>query len=373
MPPADVREWPVSAGGRSRRPSFVRLGQIVVDDGDVAEARAHFGPVQTDPSPLGVTRIHLPSGRQDLTVELPSFQARLRAKATWKGRLPSPVCYLAPWISPGGGSGPVPVDTPPEPRVGGAANAPTVVFDSGLLKNHSPLSPLDRAVADQQDLVTDGASTTAYRRHGSFVASRLLGAKNLPSAQVRDVFGAQDGVDDWELALGVHAYLVGHPTVRVVNLSCGAFAPADSPPLALRALVESHPTVLWVAAAGNLDLSGVTDQPRPAYPAFFPAVVGVGATDSAGGRAPFTDLLSTDVWAPGVDVVGVFGSGNLTGTNLTFSRYARWSGTSFAAPIVAAELTEFVATAGNASGEVLAHNAIAWLKARYPGGDTVVI
>lgn len=372
MPPADVREWPVPAGARSRRPSFVRIGQIVVDDGDVAEAEAHFGQVRKDQSSLGVTRIHLPPGRQDLTVELPSLQARLRTKPLWRGRLPSPVCYLAPWISPGGGSGPTPVDTPPQPRTSGA-NAPVVIFDSGLLRNHGQLAPLDRAVADAQDLVTEGASTTAYGRHGSYVASRLLGAKNLPTAQVRDVFGAQDGIDDWELALAVHAYLVSHPDVRVVNLSCGAFAPVDNPPLALRALVESHPRVLWVAAAGNLDLGGVTDQPRPAYPAFFPAVVGVGATDSAGHRAPFTDLLSTDVWAQGVDVVGVFGSGTLTGTNLTFSRYARWSGTSFAAPVVAAELTEFVATAGNASGETLARNAIAWLRARYPGGDTVVI
>jgi hypothetical protein len=372
MPPADVREWPGPSGGRSRRPSLVRAGQILVDDGDVGEAQAHFGAVQTTPSNLGVTRVTLPPGRDDLPVELPAFRARLRAKPGWNGRLPSPNCWLQPWVSPGGGSGPTPVQTAPAVRPNSGAAASVVVFDSPLLKNHDELPPLDRASADPGDQVADGGPTTALRRHGSFVVSALLSAKNLPGAVLRDVFGDAGGVDDWELALAVDQHLRAHPGVQVVNLSCGVFAPPDSPPLALRALVETYPKVLWVAAAGNLDLTGVPDPPWPAYPAFFPSVIGVGATDSQGRRAAFTDLLSVDVWARGVDVVGVFGSGTLDITGQVFTKYARWSGTSFAAPVVAAELTEFVIQAAPASGETLARNAIRWLKLRYPGADIVV-
>jgi subtilisin family serine protease len=93
-----------------------------------------------------------------------------------------------------------------------------------------------------------------------------------------------------------------------------------------------------IAAAGNLRSC------RPYFPAALPGVIGVGGTDR-GGPAWFSNFGSwVDACAPAIDVVSTFFN-DLTETipgrpDRRFQEWARWSGTSFAAPKVAGVIAQ---------------------------------
>lgn len=81
--------------------------------------------------------------------------------------------------------------------------------------------------------------------------------------------------------------------------------------------------IVLVAAAGNDNTSD------PFYPAAYPEVISVGATDQNDTKAGFSNFGSTlDVTAPGVDIYSTMPEGNNT--------YANLSGTSMATPLVSA-------------------------------------
>ena len=104
---------------------------------------------------------------------------------------------------------------------------------------------------------------------------------------------------------------------------------------------------LGVAAAGNQSTC------RPYFPAALPDVIGVGGL-AADGKAWFTNFGGwVDACAPAIDVVSTFfndfdetlhikdRSGNITPTvTRRYRGWARWSGTSFAAPKVAALIAQ---------------------------------
>jgi subtilisin family serine protease len=84
------------------------------------------------------------------------------------------------------------------------------------------------------------------------------------------------------------------------------------------------------------------------YPAALPQVISVGALDSTGAAAPFTNYGPwVDACTLGVDVVSIFFDGfdgdepMVDGVDSDqFRGWATWSGTSFAAPRVVAALAE---------------------------------
>ena len=96
---------------------------------------------------------------------------------------------------------------------------------------------------------------------------------------------------------------------------------------------------LGVAAAGNQATC------RPYFPAALPDVVGVGAL-AADGKAWFTNFGGwVDACAPGVDVVSTFfndfdESPRRRSSPRQYRGWARWSGTSFSAPKVAAAIAQ---------------------------------
>ena len=116
-----------------------------------------------------------------------------------------------------------------------------------------------------------------------------------------------------------------------------------------------------VAAAGN-DTS-----PAPFWPAAFPWAVGVGALDRDGRVSDFSNYgVSADVYALGRNLVNAFPDGTYEchetphkGDIRVFrTGMARWSGTSFAAPVVAgliaAEISDSGSDAATARDAVLA-------------------
>jgi subtilisin family serine protease len=117
--------------------------------------------------------------------------------------------------------------------------------------------------------------------------------------------------------------------VKIINLSLGA--PQDPPGdsvLGLAVQRAQEAGVLVIAAAGNDGTN--TDS---FYPAAYPDVLGVSATDQDNAPAPFSNSGAVvDVAAPGVEIVSTYNADYPE--NTTGALYASFSGTSLAAPHV---------------------------------------
>jgi Subtilase family len=124
----------------------------------------------------------------------------------------------------------------------------------------------------------------------------------------------------------------------IVVMSFGTYCANDDPGLFGARLPELVGDGIAVAAAGNLQSC------RPYFPAALPGVIGVGGLDR-GGPAWFSNFGSwVDACAPAVNVVSTFFN-DITETvkgrpRRRFREWARWSGTSFAAPKVAGAIAQ---------------------------------
>jgi hypothetical protein len=240
------------------------------------------------------------------------------------------------------------------------------VIDTGLFR--PPPSHLATAPDREWELVDfDGGGVVDFSGtgHGGFIGGivyRMLGV----TPAIRDV--ATRDYRAWTFAITEADILaevdraLSNRNVNVINLSLGSYE-RGTELVALRRnvweWVQRRPDVLFVCAAGNDE----TDDPF--YPAAFSAepklagnIVAVGALncspmepDPSAGKADFSNHGEwVTAWAPGVDHAsdypdGVdFVYGPNRGTNAetaTFAGLAHWSGTSFAAPYVAAELMRY--------------------------------
>jgi subtilisin family serine protease len=175
--------------------------------------------------------------------------------------------------------------------------------------------------------------------HGTFVVGLIR--RLCPDAQIH-VDGVLSGLttsDDATVGLGIEraARRTGPCGPDIVVLTISAYTDDDEPPPLAKWITKHLGNALVVAAAGNSGSS------RPAWPAALPDVVAVGAL-AATGRAPFSNFGPwVDACAPGVDVVSTFFTQfdeDIDGMVRSFRGWARWSGTSFTAPIVAAAIAQ---------------------------------
>lgn len=189
--------------------------------------------------------------------------------------------------------------------------------------------------------------------HATFIAGLIL--HQAPGAQliIRPVLGPRALGKTWGVAK-MMADLAG-TGVNILNLSFGCYTDDGQPPLVLaRAVSLLSPEILLVAAAGNhgnieeLRAAGKVTAPwtanlkdvTPVWPAAFPEVTAVGATDDDGRVADFTPKVPwLDVVAPGVNIESTYLYGDvrlaeIPKGNKTFGGYATWQGTSFAAATV---------------------------------------
>ncbi len=138
--------------------------------------------------------------------------------------------------------------------------------------------------------------------------TKIMPVKVLDSSGVGSAYSVAEGII-WATDHGAD----------VINLSLGNYAQAEFLHDAVRYAYERG--VVLVAASGNDNTS------QPGYPAAYPEVLAVAATDSFSNRASYSNYGDyIDVAAPGTNIPSTF----------TGSQYTSLSGTSMASPHVAA-------------------------------------
>jgi subtilisin family serine protease len=283
-----------------------------------------------------------------------------------------------------------------------AAGASTFTAGSDAAMAHELL---ERGIASFDVEMWDGDGNMildAFAGHGTFIAGLI--ANLAPGARITVAAGLSSfgDTDDAAIAEALLARFPGgpsdNPPFDIVSMSFGGFCESDDPPIAMAKAISTIQTryrtvdphnpdiirerVVFVASAGNAASC------RPTWPASFENVIAVGAL-GPDGPAWFTNYGPwVDACAPGVDIVSCFFDlgEEAGGEDEDFNGWAKWSGTSFSAPIVAAAIAwEWMCRGGrevasdrpSPSSSGRPGHAAAWLldrpgHFRYPWLGTVV-
>jgi subtilisin family serine protease len=290
-------------------------------------------------------------GGRDVPRLLDKIDARLGVGVA----APDHILSVTPvWACPATEPGGVPDGALPDPGPCPGSGSGTFIYvaDTGLLDGAAAAHSWLAGVSGTEDPLHHQGGITAipdYAGHGTFVAG--VARCMAPSARVvvaRD-FSQAGAIAEHEIVLRLREALGLSPDV--INLSAGGSTRKDLPLLGFEAFWESYrhyKGMVLVASAGN------NSSRRPFWPAAFPQVVGVGALAASGrARAHFSDHGPwVDVYAPGEDLVNAYAHGVYhyreppnTGSH-HFHGMAKWSGTSFAAPLVAGLIAARVTRTG---------------------------
>ncbi|MGH9249427.1 MAG: S8/S53 family peptidase [Acidimicrobiales bacterium] len=264
-----------------------------------------------------------------------------------------------------------------EPVGGGQPR--TAVIDTGYAPSVAQSSAYARFSAVDDNSEPDDeiyAGTNAirpYGGHGTAATARLLSVSGATYvvAQVRDSL-VGGGVD--EITIVKDLERVTTDGVDIVSIQAGMYTRAGRSPMAFdafyRRVLRKHPETVLVVAAGN------DGSDRPFWPAGYDWCTAVGALTHGGdARAGWTNYgYWVDVYASGENIVVPYPNGTYTyldGFSADFTQgHAIWSGTSFAAPVVAGMIARRMIERGVSAPEardvVLAEAAVAALPATGP-------
>lgn len=329
------------------RPRQVLLGASAREQSDLTRRllRAQGIPDdklngQFEKAGLDVRAYLLPPG-----VNIPRLIRRFRATDVGEAApdvSPNYVFPGQPWWN--GGPYDEPQDAPPflDGSVPDPQSPAIAVLDTGYDPDIGNLHP---GLAARIDHVTgtddeDAAEPSGYFAqeggHGTFVDGVIM--RVAPEVRIRHakVLTPEGVGDDATITLRVAT-----DPAPVINLSLGGYTADDQPPTGLAsAMAKLGNSAVVVAAAGN------NGSPRPFWPAAFQPVVAVGALDTTSGspqRASWSNYGHwVNVYAPGVNVRSTYLNGEwklaTDPAPWHLGGWAHWSGTSFAAPQVAAEI-----------------------------------
>jgi hypothetical protein len=222
------------------------------------------------------------------------------------------------------------------------------ICDTGLLQNLdfgqvSWLAGVDGDPDPLGPVLPGGArDIPKYTGHGTFVSGVARCEAPGAAVHVTRLFTKYGGEFEHVIAQRLTEIAGGQLTAGrtpdIVNLSAGGYTRKNRPPLSITLFYQRHPGFTLTAAAGN----DATD--RPFWPAAFPQAIAVGALGAdQQHRAWFSNFGDwVDVYAPGDALVNAFATGVYTyqepprrPARQAFHGMARWSGTSFSAPLVA--------------------------------------
>ena len=208
----------------------------------------------------------------------------------------------------------------------GSTSYKVAIVDTGVDLNHPDLAG---RMQPGRDIVHNDAYAWDDHGHGTMVAGTAAAitnnSKGVAGVAWRGaiipikVLNSDGSGSDADVAEGI-TWAADHGA-KVINLSLGG--PEDT--TILKAAVEYaiSKNILVVAAAGN---DGFT---APSYPAAYPGVMAVAATDNSGNFVWFSNYgWWVDISAPGINITSTYPASG------TGQAYAYGSGTSFSAPIV---------------------------------------
>lgn len=354
------RSAELAARGFRRGTDFVyKAGEILVSERDEALLGQGLTGVDARPDEKGnaeLSRLGLPVRRWHVPedTDVPALVGKLRDANLGADGHAVPEIAVNHMVSGeplyDGGPGDYPhraeaLRLPPAERTLAAIeDAHLAVLDTGVPKLLTDWHPelgarLRRHETDLDALDLDGDGVLDFQAgHGTFICGlvlRLVPGLVVDPETVLDPYGF--GTD-----LGI-AVAIARSTAPVLNLSLGGYTEDDRPPPATAAALRAlDPRVVVVAAAGNHGSS------RPFWPAAFKRVIAVAAVDTT--TTPPTPAAFSnhgwwvDVCAPGVDLRStyVLGTRHDEAGAVDFEGWATWSGTSFAAPLVAARIAKDV-------------------------------
>jgi subtilisin family serine protease len=196
----------------------------------------------------------------------------------------------------------------------------------------------------------NGPMLRPYAGHGTFIAGVVRCLAPGADVYVERFNVRSHAMRESDMLPQLREALFRDPRPHLINLSAGCVTRRDRPMMGFERFWERHlseaENTMLVTAAGN----DATD--RPFWPAATGWATGVGSLDRDGSVSDFSNFgANADVFAVGHRLVNAFPIGtykcretpNKGQLRQFTSGLARWSGTSFAAPVVvgmiAAELT----------------------------------
>jgi subtilisin family serine protease len=295
--------------------AIIRPGQVLTDRGAVsAVARWTQAVSESD----GVCVIHLSAGADPFEITRELRERGFRAS-------PNHVMVGQPLFFGGPASRPFPVG--PVPYRPGRSRSSVVV---GLLDTGVAEHPWWAGSEWYGEVGPDDADAAegSQAGHGTFLAGILVRQAPGVSLRVCRLLDGQGVGDEAGVVRALNRMRERPP--HVLNLSFGCHTFDDRPPSLLADALSSLPDTVAVACAGN------TAGDRPFWPAALAGVVGVGAVDAAqerrapfSGHGPWVDACARGEW-----LTSAYPESD------DFAGYAAWSGTSFAAALVAGAIAD---------------------------------
>jgi putative cell wall-binding protein len=197
------------------------------------------------------------------------------------------------------------------------------VIDSGLDKSFEIFNGMN--VATGYNVVSNGTDVSDQIGHGTFVSGLIALTSKKANTTILPI-KLTDQPDNISVSASVEGiYKAIELGADVISMSYGSQAPSQSEYDALLEAYYEHGIVL-VAAAGN------TGDKTYHYPASYPEVISVGATDSTDEVTSFSTFGDAlDIAAPGEDVISAL-TGDLADEE--YGEYGPGAGTSYSTPLV---------------------------------------
>ncbi|KAA1424047.1 S8 family serine peptidase [Nocardioides antri] len=244
------------------------------------------------------------------------------------------------------------------------AEVRVAVVDTGWWKaaaTHPATDWISDVTSDPEDEeVLAGSTIHEYAGHGTFVAGVVKCVAPKARVEIEGALTHGGAVYESQICEQLQEALHDNDLPQIVSISAGTHTRNNMGLLGLEILaahkgLDDGVKTIVVAAAGNDE----TDDEF--YPAAYPWVIGVGSVDPDGKRSDFSNYGKwVKAYARGRDLVNAFPKGTytchypenkdpVTGAPdvRQFDGLARWSGTSFATPIVAGAIAAHMSATGN--------------------------